>query len=646
MNQPLAFDPAGAARDASARARATLDQRCHDLFDGAPPVGYASAPDGRLLACSDGFAQLLGFGSGLDAAGTNVRAACIDAEARDAVVGGLRADAPLRHRRARLRRLDGSAVDVFETLVGAFDADGALDGVRGFVIDITAGLDAARAVEERAREFRAVFAAAGDAMLLLDDQAVIRDANPAAGGLFGMPREALVGRAADTLIVSETAQFAAAWQELLLLGEARREHRVTAGHGTTRLVECSYRARVQAEHHLCIARDITERRLLEERVSRSEKIESVGRLAGGIAHDFNNLLTAILGYTELLLGSRAHDDPERAELQEIQNAGNRAAALTQQLLAFSRKQVLLPKDVDMNQVVAGLKVMLARLIREDIILTCEPAAAPAIVRIDPAQLDQAILTLVLNARDALPGGGHVRLEVAAIPASAIEFPAGCRPMAAEYVRLRVTDNGVAIPPDVRDHVFEPLFTTKAPGRDTGLGLASVYGIVRQSHGCITVDSEPETGTTFTMHFPAVRGRGGAPEPDSVASAQPQGRQTVLLVEDEEAVRRIIKALLVRQGYRVLEADTPRAALDLFDRHQQEIDLLLTDVVMPDMNGPALAQRLVALRPELRILFISGYADVGLPLDGASPNVSFLSKPFQASALIAKVGEALGRRSST
>jgi two-component system cell cycle sensor histidine kinase/response regulator CckA len=388
----------------------------------------------------------------------------------------------------------------------------------------------------------------------------------------------------------------------------------------------------------------TERRVLEERLTHLEKMESIGRLAGGIAHDFNNLLTAILGYTELLLSERPADDPDRSALEEIRKAGQRAASLTQQLLAISRKQVLLPQEVDLNTTVLRLQSMLSRLIREDINLTCEVADEPALVEIDPTQIEQAIINLVLNARDALPGGGWIRIDVTRLRAADVAPPPDVAPADA-YVRLRVSDNGVGISPSARPHLFEPFFTTKEPGKGTGLGLASVHGIVHQSQGWIDVSSEPGEGASFAMHFPAILLRQPvASEPVAIVEP-PRGHETVLLVEDEEAVRVIISAVLRRQGYTVIEASSPNYALELFDRHAGQIDLLLTDVVMPVMNGPALAQRLVAIRPALRVLFISGYAGLASP-EIQNPNVGFLSKPFQTSVLAARVREMLSRPGGT
>jgi two-component system cell cycle sensor histidine kinase/response regulator CckA len=490
--------------------------------------------------------------------------------------------------------------------------------------------------------YRAVFHDAADAILILDDERTIVEANPAAGALVGVSPEALVGRTFEGLLLPEGSDdIHAVWRELMAFGEAKREHRIASA-AASRLVECSYRARVQPHRHLCVARDITERRLLQEQLMRSDKIESVGRLAGGIAHDFNNLLTAILGYTELLLSSRRADDPERLDLEEIQKAGQRAAALTQQLLAFSRKQVLRPKHVDLNQTVTSLQSMLGRLIREDIAVQCDLAPTPVVVRIDPHQIEQVILNLVLNARDALPAGGNIRVEVGRVSAAQAGATVDQPLPPGGYARLRVIDDGVGISPEARAHLFEPFFTTKEVGKGTGLGLASVYGIVRQSNGFIAVESEPGRGTTFTMYFPAVAGA-HAVERRRKTADRPMRHETVLVVEDEDAVRALISEVLRRRGYQVLEASTPSAACRMFEQCAGEIDLLLSDVVMPEMSGPALAQRLVAERPELRVLFISGYTDVAsTPLEANSPNMDFLPKPFQASTLAEKVREILSR----
>jgi CheY-like chemotaxis protein len=285
--------------------------------------------------------------------------------------------------------------------------------------------------------------------------------------------------------------------------------------------------------------------------------------------------------------------------------------------------------------------MLGRLLREDIALVCEPAEAPAIVRIDPAQIEQAILNLVLNARDALPGGGVIRVELAHVPRAAVAASLD-QPLAPadEFVRLRVVDNGVGMTEEARAHLFEPFFTTKDVGKGTGLGLASVYGIVRQSNGVITGEGALGAGSVFTMYFPVASANSGATSGPSVDGAHDRERETILLVEDEDAVRAIVGTVLRRQGYHVFEAATPAIARAIFTQRNGAIDLLLTDVVMPEMSGTALAQCLIELRPELGVLFISGYADIAVQPQIGGPNVNFLSKPFQASALTARVAQIL------
>jgi nitrogen-specific signal transduction histidine kinase/ActR/RegA family two-component response regulator len=385
-----------------------------------------------------------------------------------------------------------------------------------------------------------------------------------------------------------------------------------------------------------------DQRLADERLTRSEKFESIGRLAGGIAHDFNNLLTAILGYTDLLLSERSESDPDRADLEEIQKAGRRAAVLTQQLLAFSRRQVLMPEDVDLGRTLTGLREMLTRLVREDIAIVYDVPATPATVHVDPAQIEQVIVNLVLNARDGLAPSGRIEIGVARVARSEIELPPDAQATPAEYIRLRVSDDGAGISPEAQLRLFEPFFAAKELGRGTGLGLASVYGIVRQSGGFIKVTSQNGTGTTIAVYFPEASPVSANTPGRRQASDLVDGNETILLVEDEDAVRAIVMAVLSRQGYRVLEAPTPAVACDLFDRYGDEIDMLLTDVVMPGMNGPALAQQLVGRQPGLKVLFISGYADLAVTLDANNPNVSFLSKPFQAAALSARVRDILNR----
>jgi two-component system cell cycle sensor histidine kinase/response regulator CckA len=638
----------------------SFEHRYRELFASALVGIYCADVDGTLTTCNQAFARMLGFGSPAEAMGTSTSLLYVDAKERERIVTHLQQRGALEYSRARMRHRDGHPIEIITSVIGEFDEGRRLTALQGFLIDVTANVEATRALRERERQFRAVFVDSADAMLFVDNSRVIVEANAAACALFGMVAEAIVNQPLDGFIVDGADELGIAWRDLLALGEIKREHRVRSASGATRLVECSYRARVHGERHLCIARDITEHRLLEERFTQSQRIESVGRLAGGIAHDFNNLLTAILGYTELLISHREADDPDRSDLEEIQRAGQRAATLTRQLLAFSRKQVLMPKEVDLNQTLSGLRTMLSRLIREDITLSYELASSPAVVRVDPTEIETAILNLVLGARDRLRAAGQIRIEVALVSAAEAHgvFPSR---RSGELVRLRVADNGVAVAADVCERLFEQQDLPESPatapaaaahdaawealaleGRANGfeLGIQSVHRVIVRSGGVISVRSEAGEGTAFTMHFPGV----SATRVDEASPGAPLdaagGHETILLVEDEDAVRVIISAILRRQGYLVLEASTPRRASEIFEQNGQEVDLLLTDVVMPEMNGPALARQCLVMRPDLKILFISGYADIAVPVDPRNANIGFLSKPFQASVLSNKVREVL------
>jgi len=387
-----------------------------------------------------------------------------------------------------------------------------------------------------------------------------------------------------------------------------------------------------------IVEDISRRRIFEDQLRQAQKIEAVEQLAGGIAHNFNNLLTAVLGYTELLL-QRHTNDEDHEDLEEVQKAAQRGAVLTRQLLAFSRKQTPRARDVDVAAKVADLEGMMAGLVRENIALTCALPEQPVIVRIDPGEFEEIVINLVLNARDAMPSGGAITIAVDRVTASdavGVELEPG------RYVRLAVSDTGVGIPADVRAHLFEPFFTTKEQGAGIGLGLASVYGIVRQCHGAIAVGSEPNQGSTFTIYLPDAGAAAHGAAPAQPASLNTTSQGTVLLVEDEDAVRVVARTILAKEGYRVFDAATPAAACQIFKEHQHEIDLLLTDVVMPEMNGAVLAEYLVGQQPDLRVLYMSGYAD-GNPLPTQDEqDAPVLTKPFQATVFMAAVRKAFAR----
>jgi PAS domain S-box-containing protein len=390
--------------------------------------------------------------------------------------------------------------------------------------------------------------------------------------------------------------------------------------------------------------DVTERVELEQRLRRTEKLEAIGRLAGGIAHDFNNVLTVIAGSGDLLARELAPEGPQRRLLDEIRDAGVRAAALTRQLLAFSRNQVLAPRVLTLSSVVLGVEPMLRRLLGEDVLLTCDLLPEGGHALVDPGQLEQVIVNLAVNSRDAMPSGGRLTLatDVVEVAASADGGPSEIVP--GRYARLSVLDTGTGMSAEVRERIFDPFFTTKPQGVGTGLGLATVFGIVKQSGGSIEVESEPGVGSCFRIYLPEVAPPAPAPKARSAAAAPSTGRETVLLVEDEPAVRRIAQIALERQGYSVLVAAGGREAIELETAHEGTIDLLLTDLVMPGMGGLELAQELSQRRPGLAVLLMSGYSDDPVLRRGITdPDMAFLQKPFALAALAAKVRSVLDGR---
>jgi PAS domain S-box-containing protein len=391
---------------------------------------------------------------------------------------------------------------------------------------------------------------------------------------------------------------------------------------------------------IVVLRDLTAVRALEAQLRHAQKMEAVGRLAGGVAHDFNNLLTVITGRSQLLLLKLQPDSPLRRDVELVEETAHRASALTRQLLAFSRKQLVQPRVVDLNEVVRGMETMLSRLIGEDITLATHLDPTAGCVRADPAQLEQMIVNLAVNARDAMPLGGRLTLETSFVRLDDgfARHNLGLRP--GPHVRLVVRDTGVGMDSLIKTHLFEPFFTTKGPGKGTGLGLATVYGIVTQSGGAIRVDSEPGQGATFTIDFPRVDAPADLRDP-GITAAAPHGSETVLLVEDEPAVRGLARDILHQQGYTVLEAADGDEALRVGREHGGPIHLLVTDVVMPQMGGRELSDRLKAGRREIKVLYVSGYTDDAILHQGVSETgTAFLPKPFSASALAHKVREVL------
>jgi PAS domain S-box-containing protein len=385
-----------------------------------------------------------------------------------------------------------------------------------------------------------------------------------------------------------------------------------------------------------IVNDVTERRRPEEQLRQAQKLEAIGQLAGGVAHDFNNLLCIINGYSGILLQSASFNGSEREMLDEIKKAGESSASLTRQLLAFSRRQVLAPRLLDLNAVIGNIEKMLRRVIGEDVELCTELDAGIGAVRADPGQIEQVLMNLAVNARDAMPSGGTLAIQTT-------EMDARVRPDSppSRYVVLSVRDTGCGMTAEVKSHIFEPFFTTKGPGKGTGLGLATIYGIVEQSGGRVEVESEPGRGTRFMILLPRAGALRPTPPSQNGVRLPPGGGETILVVEDEDSVRSLTTLVLRQAGYQVLEACDGVSALHTATGHAGVIDLLVTDVVMPGLGGRVVAEKLLQERPELRVLYLSGYTDDAVVREGVlHDRVNFLQKPFSPVALAQKVREVL------
>jgi two-component system, cell cycle sensor histidine kinase and response regulator CckA len=538
---------------------------------------------------------------------------------------------------------DGSLLHIATSVSPIADDAGGVVGFLAVQRDVTTQRRLEKALEETARQYRALANAAADSIFIVDHTERIEYANAASAEQFGVQVDAILGRRIHDVFPQPIADEM--WRELSAVFSTGTkqlfEHRFDLPTGEVWLeawlVPVTTRG-TQVQSVLGVARNITGRKQLERQLTQAQKMEAVGRLAGGIAHDFNNLLTVIMGYTELVQ-DRLRDAPDiLADVEEIQKAGERASRLTRQLLAFSRKQPMRPQLVDVSAIVADAKKMVERVVGEDVELavTFEPATLPVVA--DPGHIEQVLLNLVVNARDAMPKGGRLSVTTANVTIDEAAARKHADAVAGRYVRLTVQDTGCGMATDVLAHLFEPFFTTKPAGKGTGLGLSTVYGIVRQNGGWIAVESSPAQGTTISVFWPVDEGfRAIAPRVVEPTEAALTGTETILLVEDEPGIRSLMRRTLQARGYRVLDAMDVPDAVTIAETHPGPIDVLLTDIIMPVMNGPDLAQRVVKDRPAVKVLYVSGYPHQLTSERTQSPErISFLAKPFTPQALARRV----------
>jgi two-component system cell cycle sensor histidine kinase/response regulator CckA len=544
----------------------------------------------------------------------------------------------------RYRRSDDSYVNVMDRGYVARDTAGAAVRMIGAMTDISERSRSEAAIRFQAQLLNAV----QQAVVATDPEGIVIFWNKFAEILYGWSAEEAVGQTIQELTPSpflrehgpeimERGAAGGSWTgEFLVQGKAGKAFPALL---TTSPVRDEL-GRVLG--FVTVSIDLTERRNLEEQFRQSQKMDAVGRLAGGIAHDFNNLLTVIRLNTEIIMEGFDPTDPRSEDVKQIRSAAERASGLTRQLLAFSRKQILQPRVLDMNSVVGNVEPMLRRLIGEDITIASTCSARGYVVA-DPGQLDQILVNLVVHARDAMPHGGIITIETRNVELDENYTSEHAPVVAGRYVMLAVGDNGIGMSRDTREHAFDPFFTTKDAGKGTGLGLATVYGIVKQSGGYVWIYSEPALGTTLKLYFPEVSATAAfsASEPRSASNDTKRGSETILLVEDEEAVRGLTSRILGKQGYRVIAAQHGREAMEIASKEEGRIDLVLTDVVMPGMNGRGLVERLKGIRPSIKTLYMSGYTDDDIIRRGfIEPSKSFLQKPFTSEHLLQTVRKVL------
>jgi len=624
--------------------------RYRTLFENAPVGIYRTTPEGRIVAVNPALAKMLGYSSVTKLIGRDLNAGDFEPQyPRTHFMALMEERGEVTGLESTWRKEDGGTVYVRENARAIRDDFGKILYYEGTVEDIT---ENKRAEAEHVRLVTAIEQSA-EAVVITDITGSIEYVNPAFTRITGYSREEALGE--NPRILKSGKQDPAFHEQLwatILRGEIWHGEVINRRKDGSLYTEHMNIAPIRSErgditHFIATKEDVTVRKQLEQQLIQAQKMEAVGRLAGGVAHDFNNLLTIINGYSQLLTEQISTEDPRRDQLNEILKAGERAASLTRQLLAFSRRQVLEPKILDLNSVLADLQKMLRRLIGEDIELVTTLKPKLGRVKVDPGQIEQVIMNLAVNARDAMPEGGKLYIETNDVEVDEDYAQSHSNMMPGKYVMLAVTDTGIGMDADTQARIFEPFFTTKGKGQGTGLGLAMVYGIVKQSGGFIWVYSESGQGATFKIYFPVVGEDALAAEPARASAKPANGSETILVVEDEDGVRGLVCHTLKTRGYHVLEAQGAEQALKLSEQHGKPIHLLLTDVVMPHTGGKELAKFLSALHPETKVLYMSGYTDDAIVRRGIlEEGTAFLQKPFAPDALVRKVREVLRGKPGT
>ena len=640
-----------ALRAAAERHRIRTLAHLAAIVESSSDAIFSRTLEGEITSWNPGAERMFGY-SASEAIGANV-ASLVAPESAPFVPGVLdriRAGHSVTQLGLECLRKDGTRFPVLLTVSPMRDATGVIFGAASVLHDITERREFQAALSASEAEYRSTFdeAPVGIAHATLDGR-LIR-ANARMLSMFGIEGQAPGQVDFESVTHPEDRGLDRDAGRNLYAGRIQRhvvEKRFLRadgtyfwGHVTTSLHRGPDGAPL---YFISMIEDVTGRRSLEEQLNQAQKMEAVGRLAGGVAHDFNNLLTAILGFAELTMEQLAPDDAKRDDIQQILNAAHSAASLTGQLLAFSRRQILAAEHLDLNGVVDGTRALLQRVIGEDVTLRTNLRAGGCPISADRGQIEQVIMNLAVNARDAMPEGGTLTIATGILEHDAAFVAAHRGASPGTHATLTITDTGTGMEPAVLAQIFEPFFTTKEQGKGTGLGLATVYGIVKQSGGYISVESTPGEGTTFVVSLPYAPGESVAEPAAAAPTPSGGGSETVLFVEDQQEVRDVVRRALESRGYHVLEADGGEAALELMARHDGPIHLLLTDVVMPAMSGRELARQVAGRNPSVRVLYMSGYTGDAISRGGVlEQGIDFIRKPFVPDQLAARVREALDR----
>ncbi len=638
-----------AFRDITERLRAEeARERLATIVESSDDAILSKDLDGRVTSWNAGAERMYGYAAA-EAIGRHV--SFIVPPDRREELSGLMGRVARGERVGRLEtirvRKDGRRVEVSISIAPMKDGGGRVVGASTIARDITERKATERELRESEERYRDLVENALDIIYTQDLEGNYTSLNRAGEQITGYTREEALRMNVADVVAPEcldkarrmiSAKLASDTETVYDLEIVTKDGRRVALEVNSRLIyQDGAPIGVQG-----IARDLTERKRLEEQFRQAQKMEAVGRLAGGVAHDFNNLLTVINGYSDITIGRLPAEDPLRSHVEEVRKAGERAAGLTRQLLAFSRKQVLQPEVIDLNEVVRETEKMLRRLIGEDIVLRVALGPGLGSVEADPGQVEQVLMNLAVNARDAMPRGGKLTIGTENVHLDEGYAARHVSVAPGRYVMLAVSDTGAGMDEETRARIFEPFFTTKGKGKGTGLGLSTVYGIVKQSGGHIWVYSEAGRGTTFKIYLPRVDAGAREHRPAAESAEGLTGTETILLAEDDELVRSMTRIILSDYGYRVLAAENGAAAISIFESTEEPIHLLLTDVVMPGISGRELADRLTRLRPETKVLYMSGYTDDAIVHHGVlEEGVNFLQKPFTPDALVCRVRDVLG-----